>query len=132
MHPIFQKAVDKFTTEKSKNGNTIYVSEKNIYKMVLYLSHKIKYKPTTLVQHAQYEAEILNYVSTIDKDSDEWIVTNVEINQYGTPYISLYRLCDGYSNVYKTNKKWYNEYKIDVGDSIKPFFEEKRKKVKKR
>ena len=130
LHPIFQKAVDKFTTEKSKNGNTIYVSEKNIYKMVLYLSHKIKYKPTTLVQHAQYEAEILNYVSTIDKDSDEWIVTNVEINQYGTPYISLYRLCDGYSNVYKTNKKWYNEYKIDVGDSIKPFFEEKRKKVK--
>jgi DNA polymerase III alpha subunit len=130
LHPIFQEAVDKFTTEKSKNGNTIYVSEKNIYKMVLYLSHKIKYKPTTLVQHAQYEAEILNYVSTIDKDSDEWIVTNVEINQYGTPYVSLYRLCDGYSNVYKTNKKWYNEYKINVGDSIKPFFEEKRKKVK--
>jgi hypothetical protein len=130
LHPIFQEAVDKFTTEKSKNGNTIYVSEKNIYKMVLYLSHKIKYKPTTLVQHAQYEAEILNYVSIIDKDSDEWIVTNVEINQYGTPYVSLYRLCDGYSNVYKTNKKWYNEYKINVGDSIKPFFEEKRKKVK--
>lgn len=130
LHPIFQEAVDKFTTEKSKNGNTIYVSEKNIYKMVLYLSQKIKYKPTTLVQHAQYEAEILNYVSTIDKDSDEWIVTNVEINQYGTPYVSLYRLCDGYSNVYKTNKKWYNEYKIDVGDSIKPFFEEKRKKIK--
>lgn len=125
-----QEAVLKFATERSKNGNTIYVSRQNVYKMLQYLCSKLKQGTTTDYDIIRNEVKLLGYTSKTLKNSPYSVCTNVEVNSYGTPYITLYRLNSGLTDTYKVKKKYYNEYGLNVGDIIEPILTEEPKRVK--
>lgn len=130
-YPFEKETILKFKTEESKNGNTIYVSQENMYKLIVYLCSKLKKNTTTLYDRITYEATLLGYVSITSSDSPYWAVTNVEVNQYGTPFASLYRVSDGLTEVYKVNRQYYKEYGLNTGDIIYPLFNTKNKSIKK-
>ena len=130
-YPFEKETILKFKTEESKNGNTIYVSEENMYKLIVYLCSKLKKNTTTLYDKITYEATLLGYVSITSSDSPYWAVTNVDVNQYGTPFASLYRVSDGLTGVYKVNRQYYKEYGLNTGDIIYPLFNTKNKSIKK-
>ena len=130
-YPFEKETILKFKTEESKNGNTIYVSEENMYKLIVYLCSKLKKNTTTLYDRITYEATLLGYVSITSSDSPYWAVTNVDVNQYGTPFASLYRVSDGLTEVYKVNRQYYKEYGLNTGDIIYPLFNTKNKSIKK-
>ena len=130
-YPFEKETILKFKTEESKNGNTIYVSQENMYKLIVYLCSKLKKNTTTLYDRITYEATLLGYVSITSSDSPYWAVTNVDVNQYGTPFASLYRVSDGLTEVYKVNRQYYKEYGLNIGDIIYPLFNTKNKSIKK-
>lgn len=130
-YPFEKETILKFKTEESKNGNTIYVSEENMYKLIVYLCSKLKKNTTTLYDRITYEATLLGYVSITSSDSPYWAVTSVDVNQYGTPFASLYRVSDGLTEVYKVNRQYYKEYGLNTGDIIYPLFNTKNKSIKK-
>ena len=130
-YPFEKETILKFKTEESKNGNTIYVSEENMYKLIVYLCSKLKKNTTTLYDRITYEATLLGYVSITSSDSPYWTVTSVDVNQYGTPFASLYRVSDGLTGVYKVNRQYYKEYGLNTGDIIYPLFNTKNKSIKK-
>lgn len=129
-YPVEVKAIKKFHTEESKNHKTLYVSKENIYKLVQYLVSKLKQHTTTIYDKMKYEAQLLGYVSVTLADSPYWVVINTEVNQYGSPFATLYRASDGFMNTYKLNKQYYNEYSLSVGDIITPVFNQKFKSKK--
>ena len=80
------------------------------------------------------QTEYLGYISYIDKSykSDVAIISNIKINGYGTPFLTLYRICDGKSTTIKCDKKYYNENPIGQFEIIKMnniLQKNKRKKV---
>ena len=80
------------------------------------------------------QKDYLGYISYIDntyKDNVA-IVSEIKINSYGTPFLTLYRIKDGKSITLKTDKKYYNEkplsqYEIIQMNDIKQ--KNKRKKI---
>lgn len=130
LYNVEKEAVLKFETSRSKNGNTIYVSRENVYKMVQYLCNKLKKDTTTIYQKIYYEATLLGYTSITLENTPYSVCTAIDVNQYGTPYITLYNLRNGLTDTYKANRKFYNEYGIEVGDIVEPVFSEKNKRVK--
>jgi DNA polymerase III alpha subunit len=79
------------------------------------------------------ELEYVGYLSYINKSYKDniMIITNVKINNWGTPFVTLYRLNKGTSTTIKVDKKYYNEkplseYEIIAINNI----EEKHKKKK--
>jgi DNA polymerase-3 subunit alpha len=130
LYDVEKEAVLKFETSRSKNGNTIYVSRENIYKLVQYLCGKLKKDTTTIYQKIYYEATLLGYTSITLENSPYSVCTAIDVNQYGTPYITLYNLRNGLTDTYKANRKFYKEYGIEVGDIVEPVFSEKNKRVK--
>jgi DNA polymerase-3 subunit alpha len=130
LYDVEKEAVLKFETSRSKNGNTIYVSRENVYKMVQYLCDKLKKDTTTIYQKIYYEATLLGYTSITLKNTPYSVCTNIEVNQYGTPYITLYDLNTGLTSTYKVKKKYYNDYGLDVGDIIEPIYTVEDKRVK--
>jgi hypothetical protein len=130
LYNVEKEAVLKFETSRSKNGNTIYVSRENIYKLVQYLCDKLKKNTTTIYQKIYYEATLLGYTSITLENSPYSVCTAIDVNQYGTPYITLYNLRNGLTDTYKANRKFYKEYGIEVGDIVEPVFSEKNKRVK--
>ena len=58
------------------------------------------------------------------------------MNDYGTPYVKLYRISTGESDVYKIDKKWYNQFTteyngvLEQGDILDITIQEKPKRRK--
>jgi DNA polymerase III alpha subunit len=130
LYNVEKEAVLKFETSRSKNGNTIYVSRENVYKMVSYLCDKLKKNTTTIYQKIYNEVTLLGYTSITLKNTPYSVCTNIDVNQYGTPYITLYDLNTGLTSTYKVKKKYYNDYGLDVGDIIEPIYTVEDKRVK--
>lgn len=79
------------------------------------------------------ELEYVGYLSYINESykNNIMIITNVKINNWGTPFVTLYRLNNGTSITIKVDKKYYNEkplseYEIVAINNI----DEKHKKKK--
>lgn len=80
-----------------------------------------------------YQIQLLGYTNIIDPtcNDDIYIVEQQENNNYGTPFVSLYHICDGESKQsIKINKRWYSEYPCKVGDVLRCAFKEKNKRRK--
>ena len=100
------------------------------YKSILnQVSVKYPFQPTTILDKIKYEVELLGYTDLIDEsvDSNYYIVTGIETNNWGTVFLSVYQLCSGVQNTYKVDKQWAKEYKCKVGDVLNCFFDTKRK-----
>ena len=75
-----------------------------------------------------YEIQLLGYTEKTIPNCDYYCITNIDINNYGTPFLTLYRISDSQIKQYKCNKKWFNEYEVKEGDIIDCIFKEKSKK----
>ena len=90
---------------------------------------------TTDVEKVSYELQYLGYSSMI-VDSPYYGVEDIELNDYGTPYVKLYRIATGESLTFKIDKKWYNQFtteyngKLEQGDILDITLQEKPKKRK--
>lgn len=75
----------------------------------------------TIVEKAKFQLEYLGYISTIipNLSNNIAIVTNVEINLYGTPFVTLCRMNSGEIEVIKVDKPAFIENKIEEFDIIK-------------
>ena len=78
-------------------------------------------KPTTITDRIKWQLEFLGYCTICDpsRDVNDWIVTDVKSNSYGTALLSLYNLQHGVERQYKCNKKWWATHKCKSGDIIK-------------
>lgn len=78
-------------------------------------------KLTTTTGRIKWQLEFLGYCTICDpsRDVNDWIVTDVKSNSYGTALLSLYNLQHGVERQYKCNKKWWATYQCKSGDIIK-------------
>jgi DNA polymerase III alpha subunit len=90
---------------------------------------------TTQLEQVSYDFKYLGY-SNISFDTPYYSVEDIKVNKYGTPYIKLYRISTGTSDVYKIDKKWYNQFtteyngKLEQGDILDVTIQEKPKRRK--
>ena len=129
-YPIEREAIEKFTTDVSKNGNTIYVSRQNIYKLVKYLCDNLKRDTTDIYDKVVYEAKYLGYTSITVPNSPYCVVESIDEDSYGRRFAHINRLSDGSKGVFRCSKVWYNEYGLEQGQLIKAIFNKQPKKVK--
>ena len=129
-YPIEQEAIEKFKTDVSKNGNTIYVSRQNIYKLVKYLCDNLKRDTTDIYDKVVYEAKYLGYTSITVPNSPYCVVESIDEDSYGRRFAHINRLSDGSKGVFRCSKVWYNEYGLEQGQLIKAIFNKQPKKVK--
>jgi DNA polymerase III subunit alpha len=83
---------------------------------------------TTDYDIIHYQLQILGSSDKIISDSDSYGVSQIEINQYGTPFITLYQISNGQSQQYKCEKSYFNSYPCEQGDILNVAFREKKKK----
>jgi DNA polymerase III alpha subunit len=128
-YPIEREAIEKFTTDVSKNGNTVYVSRQNIYKLVKYLCDNLKRDTTDIYDKVVYEAKYLGYTSITVPNSPYCVVESIDEDSYGRRFAHINRLSDGSKGVFRCSKVWYNEYGLEQGQLIKAIFDKKPKKI---
>jgi DNA polymerase III alpha subunit len=128
-YPIEREAIEKFTTDVSKNGNTVYVSRQNIYKLVKYLCDNLKRNTTDIYDKVVYEAKYLGYTSITVPNSPYCVVESIDEDSYGRRFAHINRLSDGSKGVFRCSKVWYNEYGLEQGQLIKAIFDKKPKKI---
>ena len=114
------------TTEKQFSGVDMKC-------LIEYICKKLKYIPTTIIDHASYEMGVLGYTNYIDDNIDEniLIVGNIETNKYGNRFATLYSPKYGEYYQRKINRYSYVDHPCNDGDIIKVVFNTqfKRKKV---
>ena len=110
------------------NKQLLLVFKKNYPKILQMISKKYPYKETTIMDKLQYEVELLGYTDLVDENvnPDYYILTGVEENQWGKPFLSLYHISTGFKKVVKSTRKtkkgggikWYKSHPIEVGDIL--------------
>ena len=103
---------------------------KRHYKQILkQVSAKYPFLPTTTLDKIKYEVELLGYTDLIDESVNDgyYIVCGVETNQWGTAFSTLYQISSGYQQVYKVDKKYYQQYPFKVGNILNCFFDVKQR-----
>jgi len=71
-------------------------------------------------QKLKYELDHIGYVKTVLPDfSPEYAFVQEYECKYKNPKLTLYRLCDGTTEIVKVKRKKYDESPIEVGDIIK-------------
>ena len=111
-----------------------YLLSDKIYKRILkQISEQYPYEPITKLETMDYEICYNGYTDLIDETIQDniYIVTELETNQYGTIFCSLYQVNTGDIIKLKVNKYSYNEHPCDVGDIIKTFIniQSKRRQI---
>ena len=90
---------------------------------------------TSTLDQIKYDLKYLGYTS-LTYNCQYFGIEDLALNDYGTPYIKLYRLATGESMVYKIDKKWYNQFtteyngKLEQGDILDITLQEKPKRRK--
>lgn len=90
---------------------------------------------TSTLEQISYDLKYLGY-TTLTYNCNYFGIEAIEVNKYGTPYIKLYRIATGESDVYKIDKKWYNQFTteyngtLEQGDILDITLQEKPKRRK--
>lgn len=90
---------------------------------------------TSSLDQIGYDLKYLGYTS-LTYNCQYFGVEDFALNDYGTPYIKLYRIATGESDIYKIDKKWYNQFtteyngKLEQGDILDITLQEKPKRRK--
>lgn len=90
---------------------------------------------TSILDQIGYDLKYLGYTS-LTYNCQYFGVEDFALNDYGTPYIKLYRISTGESMVYKIDKKWYNQFTteyngtLEQGDILDITIQEKPKRRK--
>ena len=90
---------------------------------------------TSTLDQIGYDLKYLGYTS-LTYNCQYFGVEDFTLNDYSTPYAKLYRIATGESDVYKIDKKWYNQFtteyngKLEQGDILDITLQEKPKRRK--
>ena len=134
IHEIKQfcgKETEKMFKEIDNDSLMEYVLN-NYQGIVDFVSTKYIYEPITLLETMAYQLGLSGYTELIDKSADDniYIVSEVELNQYNTPFVTLYHVNDGENIFIKANKCNYEDHPCKSGDIIKTAFRTQHKRVK--
>lgn len=138
MYGLDLETVSKFGKETEKTFKDI--DNNALYDYVLSISDRIvdiissryEYVPIKKLDEICYQLGIVGYTDLIDESANGnyYTVSNIEKNQYGTVFATLYRLVDGSQITLKVSKKIYNDYPCECGDVIETAIMEQNKKIK--
>lgn len=120
-----QEAIKKFS---GKECASIY-KELDSKALLDYLADHIKLKDLSEEEKACIECKYLGYTDICVSNSPYSVCNGLEVNQYGTTFISLYNLNNGSTTEYKANKQWVKQYPLQVGDLVRPLFKTKPRMV---
>ena len=119
------KTTDKMFKEIDNEAICDYlINNLDVYKMLLNrVSKNYSYEPITKLETIIYEICYNGYTELIDETAKDnlYIITELETNQYGTIFCTLYQIKTGKILKLKINKYSYNEHPCEVGDVIKTF-----------
>ena len=122
----------KIETEKMfkdfDNKKLIDLFNKNYISISKNLSEEFQISKTTDYDIIHYQLQILGSSDKIIPNSSLYGVESIEINQYGTPFITLYEISSGQSKQYKCDKKYFNSYPCEQGDILNVAFRTNKKK----
>lgn len=128
------KVTLKLFKELDNESLSKYAKEnyRNIMKSV---SEKYTYEKTKLLDKISYQIKYLGYSNVIDKSIDPniYILSEIEFNNWGTPFFNLYNPSIGESIRIKVDRNWYLQYKLnekdDIGSILRCAFKTKPKKT---
>ena len=98
--------------------------------VILSLLRSTPMPKTTIAQQIKWQIELLGYSNLTDstRDANDWIITNIEKNSYGSVFLSLYNICYGANRRYKLAKQYVNKSsELTVGDVIRCVLAERNK-----
>lgn len=78
----------------------------------------------------KYQAELLGYSDIRIKNSPYCVVVSVTENKWNNIFVTLYCFASGRTKQFKCNKRYYNEFKLKVGDIIKVSIDAEERKTK--
>ena len=110
---LFRKYADKETEKLFKEVNT--------YDLINNIIPNIKNEELPIQTLFECQKENCGSIIFKDKnyDDDVMVATKVNINQFGTPFITLYCLNNGTVNTLKADKTYFNNKPISDYDVIK-------------
>lgn len=142
-YPIYKENIGKTLLTKRNIDATILdevraccgretkaqLKDVDIKKYIQLLISKANIKPSTKIQRAKWQVEVLGYTSIKDpsRDVNDWLVLSVETTSYGTVWLKLYNLCYGAERHYKVDKRWATSHSCKAGDVLKVVLEDKQK-----
>lgn len=116
------------------NDKLIGVFNKHYSRVLEIISAEFPYEEDIeLIDKMSYQAELMSYVDLVDSNlsDDIYIVEEMEINKYGTPFITIYQACSGIEiESIKIERKWFAEYPCKAGNILRCAFKTKEKKMK--
>lgn len=140
------KEIEKYSknvTEKLfkdlDNENLLSYVKGNYEFLMEKIGHEYKYTPTTNLDVISYQVALMGYSDIIDEtvDNNIYILADIELNGYGTPFFSLYHPYDGETVYRKVDRTWFKMYPLtkdgkkdtsDLGRVLKCAFKTKPRK----
>ena len=98
-------------------------------KLIGALIKKMQIKQADIIQKIKWQSEFLGYCTLTNpgQNINDWVVLGVDVNAYGTAFLSLYNICYGAEKTYKADKKWWAKCSCKQGDAIRALLCEKPK-----
>lgn len=91
----------------------------NMKAIINYLVDKlpnIDIEPTERIKH---ELEVLGYIQYTNPNIyNQMYLSEVKLNQYGTPFFTMYNINNGKTATLKVNKKYFIDNPVETGDII--------------
>lgn len=96
------------------------------------IEKNVLYKPVTQLERMVYQCAYNGACDIIDESQNDniFIVSSVEENKYGTPFITMIQCNSGKTITFKGNKWTYSENKCESGDIIMTYITEQNKRIK--
>ena len=143
-YEIYQKYISTKVLTKSKFSDTMIEqirqcagkeSDKQFRdidnkKLISLFIKQATIQPYSIAQQIKWQIELLGYSNLTDstRDANDWIITNIEKNSYGSVFLSLYNICHGANRRYKLAKQYINKSsELVVGDVIRCVLAERNK-----
>ena len=84
-------------------------------------------RKTSIVDRIKYQLELLEYSTLKDENEsvDNWIVVNIDQNNYGTTKVTMYNICHGVMRTYRANRHFIKTHPLKAGNYIECLFQEK-------
>lgn len=139
-YPIYKENIGKTLLTKRNIDATILdevraccgretksqLKEVDIKKFIQLLIVKANIKPSTAMQRARWQVEMLGYTTICDPNQDvnTWLVLDIKTTEYGTTFAKIYNLAYGAERQYRCNKRFGSNHTINVGDVIKCVFQD--------
>ena len=143
-YEIYQKYISTKVLTKSKFNDTMIEqirqcagkeSDKQFRdidnkKLISLFIKQATIQPYNIAQQIKWQIELLGYSNLTDstRDANDWIITNLEKNSYGSVFLSLYNICYGANRRYKLSKQYVNKSsELSVGDVVRCVLAERNK-----